>query len=94
MILHSSDNRFGWEEEFFQLDYDVDRIIEEFDRSGLSKKAPFWAKLNKHCLLTGEDYTTPCLMLAMDLCEKEEGSVNWPDIPEKYWKMAYEHFVH
>lgn len=93
MILHSSDNRFGWEEEFFQLDYDVNRIIEGFDSSGLSALAPFWARLNKHCLLTGEDYTTPCLMLAMNLCRQNEGVVNWPDIPEKYWEMAYEHYI-
>lgn len=90
MILHGTDE--GWEEEFFQLEYDVNTIKRDFDTSGLSEKAPYWAKLNKYTLDTGEDYTTPCLKLASKLCEKAEGSVKWPDIPEKYWKEAAKTF--
>lgn len=86
MILHGTDD--GWKEEFFQLSYDVDTIKKEFESSGLDKKAPYWVKLNKHVLTTGDDYTAPCLKLASKLCEEAEGSVSWPDIPEKYWKMA------
>lgn len=90
MILHGTS--FGWEEEFFQLEYDVVAVKKEYETSGLMKKAPYWAKLNLHALYTGEDYTTPCLKLAVKMCEEAEGSVNWPDIPEKYWKMAAEEF--
>ena len=90
MILHGTDE--GWKEEFFQLSYDVDTIKKEFESSGLSKKAPYWVKLNKHALTTGDDYTTPCLKLASKLCEEAEGSVSWPDIPEKYWQMAAKSF--
>lgn len=86
MILHGTNN--GWEEEFFQLDYDVNAVKEEFETSGLSKKAPYWAKTVLHTLSTGDDFTTPCLKLAMKMCEEAEGSVSWPDIPEKYWEMA------
>ena len=86
MILHGTDD--GWKEEFFQLSYDVDTIKKEFESSGLDKKAPYWVKLNKYVLTTGDDYTAPCLKLASKLCEEAEGSVSWPDIPEKYWKMA------
>ncbi|MCM1252449.1 MAG: metallophosphoesterase [Clostridium sp.] len=86
MILHGTSG--GWEEEFFQLEYDVDMIKKDFETSGLDKKAPYWAKLNKYTLDTGKDYTTPCLKLAFKLCEEAEGSVKWPDIPEKYWKEA------
>ncbi|MCM1388391.1 MAG: metallophosphoesterase [Bacillus sp. (in: Bacteria)] len=86
MILHGTGA--GWEEEFFQLEYDVNTIKRDFDTSGLSEKAPYWVKLNKHVLDTGEDYTAPCLKLAMKLCEEAEGSVKWPDIPEKYWEEA------
>lgn len=93
MILHSSDNYFGWEEEFIQLEYDVDRVKEEFETSGLFQKAPFWAKLVMHTLETGEDYSTPCLQLAMNLCKEKEGIVKWPDIPEKYWEIAYKHYI-
>lgn len=91
MILHGS-NR-GWEEEFFQLDYDVEAVREEFMTSGIMEKAFYWPRLNLHALNTGDDYTTPCLQLAMRLCEEAEGSVTWPDIPEKYWEAAYHTFV-
>lgn len=86
MILHGTNN--GWEEKFFQLDYDVNAVKREFETSGLLKKAPYWAKTVLHTLYTGDDFTTPCLKLAMKMCEETEGSVNWPDIPEKYWEMA------
>ena len=89
-ILHGTEN--GWEEEFFQLSYDVDTIKKEFETSGLAGKAHYWSKLNIHALETGDDYTTPCLQLAMKLCKEAEGNVTWPDIDEKYWKEAAEHF--
>lgn len=90
MILHGTEN--GWEEELFQLEYDVDAVKKEFESSGLSGKSFYWAKLNMHAISTGDDYTTPCLKLATKLCKEEEGDVNWPDIPEKYWKKAAETF--
>ena len=90
MILHGTEN--GWEEEFFQLSYDVDLIIKEFETSGLAAKAYYWSKLNIHALKTGDDYTTPCLQLAMKLCKEVEEDVVWPDIDEKYWKEAAAHF--
>ncbi len=90
MILHG--NSSGWEEEFFQLEYDVDTIKEDFITSGLNQKAPYWVKLNIHTLETGNDLTFPCLNLAMKMCKEAQGSVTWPDIPEKYWKMAAETF--
>lgn len=90
MILHGTEK--GWEEEFFQLEYDVEAVKKEFETSGLNGKSFYWAKLNKHALSTGNDYTTPCLKLVMKMCEEEEGNVNWPDIPEKYWKAAAEIF--
>lgn len=90
MILHGIDS--GWREEFFQLEYDVESVKKEFADSGLNKKAFCWSKLNIHALTTGDDYTTPCLKLAMKICEENEGSVRWPDIPEKYWREALEIF--
>lgn len=90
MILHGTEE--GWKEEFFQLEYDVDAVKEEFKTSGLNEKSFYWAKLILHNLYKGEDHTTPCLKLAMKLCEEAEGCVNWPDIPEKYWKEAAETF--
>ena len=92
MILHGTDH--GWKEEFFQLNYDVDAVKEEFLTSGIMEKALHWPELILHCLYTGNDYTTPCLQQAMKLCREAEGEARWPDIPEKYWEMAFSQLVH
>lgn len=91
MILHGTQK--GWEEEFFQLTYDVDRVKKEFETSGIMQKAHYWARLALHTLYTGEDYSSPCLQLAIKLCKEAETTVIWPDIPEKYWEMAYQEFI-
>lgn len=90
MMLHGTEQ--GWEEEFFQLPYDVDAVKREFETSGIYEKAQFWAKLAVHTLETGDDYSTPCLRLAMKLCGEAEGNVSWPDIDERYWQQAAERF--
>lgn len=86
MMLHGKET--GWEAEFFQLDYDVEKLVEDFKTSGLIKKAPAWSKITIHTLRTGNDYNLACLKRASRLCEETEGSVSWPDIPEKYWQQA------
>lgn len=91
MILHGT--KQGWEEEFFQLSYDVDSVIKEFESSGIMEKAFYWSKLNIHSLRTGDDYTSPCLKLVMKLCKEGEGNMVWPDIPEKYWEKAFHSFI-
>lgn len=91
MILHGT--KEGWREEFFQLDYDVDAVKKEFEDSGIMEKAFYWAKLALYTLYTGDDYSSPCLQLAMKLCEETEGAMTWPDIPEEYWETAYREFV-
>lgn len=90
MILHGAKN--GWEAEFFQLDYDVERLVSEFEASGLNQKAPAWSKITIHTLHTGEDKNSACLELAMKLCEEKEGNASWPDIPEIYWQEALKKF--
>ena len=90
MILHGSEQ--GWEAEFFQLEYDVEEMVKEFETSGLNEKAPYWSKINIHTLRTGSDKNLACLNLATKLCEREDGSVTWPNIPEKYWQQAVREF--
>ena len=90
MILHGT--QYGWEGEFFQLEYDVESVVKEFETSGLNQKAPYWSKINIHTLRTGIDKNSDCLRLAMKLCKEETGSVSWPDIPEKYWQQAVKEF--
>lgn len=90
MMLHGSKDE--WEAEFFQLDYNVEKLVKDFETSGLNQKAPAWSKITIHTLRTGTDYNSACLRRASKLCEEAEGSVTWPDIPEKYWQQALKEF--
>lgn len=90
MMLHGS--KTGWEADFFRLNYDVEKIVADFETSGLNQKAPAWSKITIHTLRTGTDYNLACLRRASKLCEEAEGSVTWPDIPEKYWQQALQEF--
>lgn len=90
MMLHGS--KTGWEADFFQLDYDVEKLVKDFEISGLNQKAPAWSKITMHTLRTGTDYNLACLRRASKLCEEAEGSVTWPDIPEKYWQQALQEY--
>lgn len=91
MMLYGT--KSGWEERFFQLEYDLNRLKEEFRTSGIMEKTHYWAKLVLRCLCSGDDYTSPCLQLAMQMCMEAEGSVSWPYIPEKYWEKAFRYFI-
>lgn len=90
MVLHGT--KAGWEAEFFRLAYDVEKIVADFETSGLNQKAPAWSKITIHTLRTGTDYNLACLRRASKLCEEAEGSVTWPDIPEKYWQQALQEY--
>ncbi len=90
MILHGA--KSGWEAEFFQLEYDVEKLVKEFELSGLNEKAPAWSKITIHTLRTGNDQNLNCLNRASELCREAEGNVIWPDIPEKYWQQALKEF--
>lgn len=90
MMLHGA--KSGWEAAFFQLDYDVEKVVKDFETSGLNEKAPAWSKITIHTLRTGSDHNFACLTRAKELCAKAEGTVVWPDIPEKYWQLALQEF--
>lgn len=90
MMLHGI--KSGWEAEFFRLDYDVEGLVKDFETSGLNEKAPAWSKITIHTLRTGADKNLACLTRAKELCERAEGTVVWPDIPEKYWQQALQEF--
>ncbi|HWT27327.1 MAG TPA: metallophosphoesterase family protein [Mobilitalea sp.] len=88
VILHG--NQGIWQEEYLQLPYDVKAELKEFKESGLDWKAPMWTVLIKHNLITGINLNNNVLKRAIEICEKETGEANWPDIPEKYWEQAVE----
>lgn len=86
VILESYPN--GWKHTFIALPYDADKIINDLDESGLSKKAPSWCKVTKNLLKTGNNSHGSVLSRAMKLCQDELGSCQWPNIPEEYWEQA------
>ena len=86
MILHQ-DMR-GWKHEFVTLDYDREKVIKEMKNSGLEDMAPYWCQVTKHLILTGDVSHGTVLAKAIKLCEEEQESCNWYDVPEKYWKKA------
>ena len=78
----------AWKYEFVDLDYDIDKVIEGLDSSGLTENAPSWCEVTKHLLKTGELSHGSVLARSIALCEQDRGTCEWPDIPEKYWKIA------
>jgi len=77
-----------WVEEFIDIDYNVEQIIADLKASGLTERAPGWTRVSEYILLHGDVSHSRVLRRAMELCKKETGVCNWPDVPEKYWKQA------
>ena len=63
MIFHG--NPQGWEEELLQLEFDVDKVAEEFKESELFQKAGYWAKLSLHTLYTRQLFIREKIMLSV-----------------------------
>lgn len=93
MILHGEDNK--WTEEFIQLGYDVEEVIEQLETSGLAARAPYWCKITADLLRYKEKCPyghADVLERAMELCYQETGACNWPNIPERFWEAAMKAF--
>ncbi len=54
-ILHSVDS--GWEPELISIDYDIDKILRDFEPSGIYEKAEMWSKAIYRQLETGTKFT-------------------------------------
>ena len=85
MIL-SSENQ-EWNYRFVSLDYDVDTVIKELHESGLWEIAPYWCRVTKHLLYTGEISHGTALLEAM----KANGYKDkWYNVGEQYWEEAFQ----
>ena len=90
MMLLASEGT--WHTEFYSLAYDVEKTIQEMDEENLSMQAPGWYRVVK-AVLRGKDISQfMVLSKACELCEIEEGKVDWRYVPEKYWDQALEAF--
>ncbi len=79
-----------WREEFVSLPYDTERVIRELYEEKLDQRAPYWTLITERMLRTGSGDHGRVLAKAMELCRAQEGQCIWPDIPEQYWKQAWE----
>jgi len=91
MILTGADGT--WSHEFVSLSYDVERVIEDLEASGLTEYAPCWTKVTKYLLRKGDKHHGMVLNRAMALCQAETGKCIWPDVPEKYWEQAVQEMI-
>ena len=88
LILHGEGGE--WTEEFISLSYDVERVVRELYEAELDRHAPYWCRITERMLRTGAGDHGITLSKAMELCRAQEGECIWPEIPEKYWKQAWE----
>ncbi len=82
-----------WKEELVSLKYDVESVIKDIEEAKLEERAPSWTRVTKQLLRDGKVCHSKVLFRAMDLCEQELGECIWPEVPEKYWKMAADEMI-
>lgn len=85
-IIENTENE--WKEEFYSISYNIEKVICDMDKEGLPTHAPCWVELTKKTLRFGKPYHMNALIMAMNLCEQQTGSCNWPKIPENCWQEA------
>ncbi len=92
MILHG-EKRCGkgeWTPEFVALDYDIEYVIRDMREKGLYETAPYWSRVTESILRGKRTTQGRELCRAMELGEQENGSCDWPEVPENCWERAYE----
>ena len=89
LILHGE--RGSWREEFITLDYDRQETIKQLAESGLTERAPYWSRVTERAIrgVLPEVTHADVLDRVMKLCHEETGRWSWPDLPERFWDMAF-----
>lgn len=90
MILHQNGNQ--WEDEPISLQYDVEKEIQNLYAARLDQLAPYWCRMTESLLRTGKYPHFWILDRAMQYCREEQGECIWPNIPERFWKKAYDSY--
>ena len=84
MILTSENQE--WNHRFVSLDYAFDTVIKELHESGLWEVAPYWCRVTKHLLYTGEISHGTALLEAMKANGYKD---HWYNVGERYWEEAF-----
>lgn len=83
----------AWYPEAAVVPYDWRETLDNLESSGLTKRAPVWAAMLRHNVLTGQDPFAVVPRRAVWLYQRQGGrQVLWPQVPEKYWRRAAEEF--
>lgn len=88
LLLHGAAD--AWETEFMTLPYDVQAALAEMEAEELFRRAPYWARVTRHLLLTGEVPHPQALTRVMAICRRQGLPNVWPELPETAWKQAVE----
>lgn len=78
----------AWHPQLITLTYDTESVLQELNEEKMEIRAPYWTYITKKNLQGEHISHGEVLSQAMNLCKSENGFCNWPDIPEKYWRMA------
>lgn len=87
MIL--GDDGREWTHDFIELEYDVEQVEKEIHSSGLYELSPYWCRITKHLIRTGEISHGTVLNEAMRLNGYKD---NWYNIPDIYWDEALKNY--
>lgn len=78
-----------WRPEYVTVPYDWEQAIRNLELSGLSKRAPVWAAMLRHNVLTGADPFGRVPARAVELYRQKTGTeAGWAGVPEEYWRTA------
>lgn len=87
LLMHYEAGR--WRPEYVNVPYDWEQAIKNLELSGLTRRAPVWAAMLRHNVLTGTDPFGRVPQRAAELCRQETGTeAGWADVPERYWLRA------
>ncbi len=88
-LENAEDGAPRWRARYALVPYDVKGAVEEMHACGLMERAPVWAAMCCHALLTGENIAGLLPPYAQALFEKDCGQkVSYAAIPEAYWQKA------
>lgn len=89
MVIEDKDGE--WVPKFYNIKYDYMSVVQDLHDCNLYEIAPYWTK-STETLITGKNKVSNGKMLeiAMQLCKEQEGYCEWPKVPEKYMKEAFE----
>jgi predicted phosphodiesterase len=77
-----------WNDKLVSVSYDVDKMVNAFEESGIYDKSFIWAKAMVKLLKTGVDYNFRCFERVADLARSNDKDTNIYNMPEKYWEQA------